>query len=75
MSWVEQNKMLYKHFEFSDFKEAFAFLQKVATLAEQHNHHPKIENEYNKVDLYLTTHDVGMITDKDTALAQDIDAL
>ena len=48
MSWTEHNKMLHKHFEFSDFKEAFAFLQKVADLAEKHNHHPRIENEYNR---------------------------
>jgi len=75
MKWQEKDNTLYRHLEFPDFKEAFAFLQKVADLAEQHNHHPRIENEYNKVDLYLTTHEAGMVTDKDTALAEDIDAL
>jgi len=75
MKWQEKDNALYRHLEFPDFKEAFAFLQKVADLAEQHNHHPRIENEYNKVDLYLTTHEAGMVTYKDTALAEDIDAL
>ena len=75
MSWKEENNTLHKHFEFSDFKEAFAFLEKVAKLAEQHNHHPRIENEYNKVDLYLTSHDAGnTVTDKDHNLAKEIDA-
>jgi len=75
MIWKEENNTLHKYFEFSDFKEAFAFLEKVAKLAEQHRHHPRIENEYNKVDLYLTSHDAGnTVTDKDHNLAKEIDA-
>jgi 4a-hydroxytetrahydrobiopterin dehydratase len=75
MSWKEKDGSLHKHFEFADFKEAFAFLQKVAELAEEQQHHPRIENEYNKVDLYLRTHDADAVTDKDHMLAEAIDAL
>lgn len=76
MKWKEENNSLQAEFEFVDFKEAFAFLTKVAALAEEQNHHPEIWNVYNKVRLSLTTHDEGnVISDKDRQLAKAIDAL
>lgn len=74
--WKEQNNKLIKELTFNDFKEAWEFLNEVAALAEEHNHHPEIENVYNKVTLRLCTHDAGnSITEKDKALAKEIDKL
>lgn len=74
--WKKQNNKLIKELTFNDFKEAWEFLNKVAVLAEEHNHHPEIENVYNKVTLRLCTHDAGnSITEKDKALAKEIDKL
>lgn len=74
--WLEQNNQLYRAFEFKDFLEAFAFMTKVAELAEQHNHHPTWANTYNKVEIWLCTHDAGnKITRKDEDLADAIDKL
>lgn len=74
--WKQQNNKLIKELTFNDFKEAWEFLNKVAVLAEEHNHHPEIENVYNKVTLSLCTHDAGnSITEKDKALAKEIDKL
>ncbi len=76
MSFKEQNGALEAEFKFDDFINAFAFLTKVAILAEKHNHHPEIKNVYNTVNLRLLTHDDGdKITDKDRKLAKDIEAL
>ena len=72
----EQDNTLYAQFKFNDFKEAFAFMAHVAFLAEQHNHHPNWSNVWNTVDIHLTTHDAGnVITEKDHALARDIEAV
>jgi ribonuclease HI/pterin-4a-carbinolamine dehydratase len=74
--WQEKNDELYKEFEFRDFNEAFAFMQTVAAEAEQRQHHPRWENEWNKVRIWLTTHDEGgKVTDKDRSLAEHIDAI
>lgn len=74
--WSEQNNQLYSEFTFEDFKQAFVFMSRVAELAEQHNHHPTWTNTYNKVQIWLSTHDAGdVVTDKDRALAAAIDAL
>lgn len=76
MSWTEKDNKLVKDFKFKDFSEAFAFLTRVAILAEKHNHHPEIYNVYNKISLSLTTHDAGStVTDKDINLAKAIDKL
>lgn len=76
MNWLAKDNKLTKSYEFRDFVEAFAFLTKVAILAEKHNHHPEIYNVYNKVVLHLQTHDAGnTITQKDYDLAKDIDSL
>lgn len=67
---------LEKTFIFGDFVEAFAFMTKVALLAEKTNHHPDWSNVYNKVIIKLSTHDAGnQVTDKDRKLAAAIDRL
>jgi 4a-hydroxytetrahydrobiopterin dehydratase len=74
--WQEENNALYRKFQFKDFKEAFAFLTKVAMVAETVNHHPTIKNTWNTVELWLSTHDAGnVVTAKDRDLAALIDAL
>ncbi len=62
-------------FRFKSFSEAFAFMTRVALLAEQAGHHPEWSNVYNRVRITLTTHDAGGLTDKDMALAEAIDRL
>ena len=66
---------LYRKFEFKDFKEAFDFMTKVARLTEEQSHHPRWQNEYNKVEIWLSTHSEGKITDKDRELAAEIDKI
>ncbi|WP_375559738.1 4a-hydroxytetrahydrobiopterin dehydratase [Bernardetia sp. OM2101] len=74
--WQEKNNKLTKTFEFNDFQEAFAFMTRVAFLAEQQGHHPNWSNVYNKVEIELTTHDEGnTITTKDRKLAEAIDKI
>ncbi|MGE5384177.1 MAG: 4a-hydroxytetrahydrobiopterin dehydratase [Omnitrophica WOR_2 bacterium] len=67
---------LVKSYEFSDFKEAFAFCTKIALIAEKLNHHPSITIEYNKVTVSTSSHDAGnTVTDKDVKLTTEIDKL
>ncbi len=66
---------IFKTFSFKNFSEALAFVVQVGLLAEKHNHHPEWSNVYNKVDILLTTHDSGGVTDNDFALATEIDKL
>ena len=74
--WQEQNNKLVRDFEFADFSEAFAFMTRVALIAEKMDHHPWWSNVYNKVRIELTTHDAGnTVTDKDRKLAGAIDKL
>lgn len=74
--WTEKDNKLQRTFNFKDFSEAFAFMTRVALLAEKHNHHPDWSNVYNKVHISLSTHDAGnIITDKDRELAAAIDAV
>jgi ribonuclease HI len=74
--WQETKHGLYKQFNFENFKEAWAFMEKVAALAEQYQHHPRWENEWSVVQIWLITHDEGKkITDKDRELAKAIDGL
>jgi len=76
MSWIEKDNKLYKSFSFNDFSEAFAFMTRVALLVEQQNHHPTWTNTWNKVEIWLNTHDAGnIVTDKDRKLATNIDKL
>lgn len=72
--WQETKHGLYKQFNFDNFHDAFAFMTKVAALAEQYNHHPRWENEWSVVQIWLITHDADhTITDKDREMAQAID--
>ena len=74
--WKEENDKLYRSFSFKNFSEAFAFMTRVALEAEKMNHHPEWKNVYNKVDIWLCTHDAGdIVTEKDKKLAKAIDAL
>lgn len=74
MSWTEKNDELIREFVFEDFIHAWAFMSKVAIVAEKMNHHPNWTNVYNKVTIRLSTHDAGnKVTDKDRKLALEID--
>jgi 4a-hydroxytetrahydrobiopterin dehydratase len=74
--WAEVNNTLYKSFLFSDFSEAFGFMTRVALIAERLGHHPTWTNTWNKVEIWLSTHDAGdVVTDKDRVLASGIDRL
>ena len=75
-NWIEKDNKLTKAFTFGDFTEAFAFMTRVAFLAEKHNHHPNWSNVYNTVNIALTTHDAGnVVTEKDRNLAAEIDRI
>lgn len=74
--WIEQNNQLYKKFEFADFNKAFSFITQIALISEKMNHHPTWINTYNKVEIFLSTHDAGNnVTEKDIKLAEAIDKL
>lgn len=60
-------------FRFADFAETFAFMSRVAILAEKADHHPEWFNVYNRVDMLLTTHDTGGLSERDISLATAID--
>lgn len=62
-----------KRFVFADFVEAFAFMTRVALVAERMDHHPEWANVYKTVDILLTTHDAGGVTLKDITLALEIE--
>lgn len=73
--WNCGESSLRRSFEFGDFVEAFAFMSSVALLAEKRGHHPDWSNVYKKVDIELSTHDVGGLSEKDFELAAAIDRL
>ncbi len=60
---------------FSDFVEAFGFMTQVAILAEKADHHPEWKNVYNRVEILLTTHDAGGLSERDVELAEAIDGV
>lgn len=62
-------------FQFADFSEAFAFMTRVALLAECQDHHPEWSNVYNRVTIELTTHDAGGLSHRDMRLAKAINKL
>ena len=74
-SWKEIDNSLQKTYQFSDFKEALNFINKVCDISESMNHHPEITNIYNKVTLKLKTHDKNQITDLDYQMAKKVDDL
>ena len=73
--WTRIGNAITRAWKLEDFAEALAFINEVGALAEAMNHHPDIENSWNKVTLTLTTHDRGGLTDLDFELAKKIDAL
>ncbi|SIT89020.1 4a-hydroxytetrahydrobiopterin dehydratase [Pontibacter indicus] len=74
--WKETENKLTRSLEFKDFRAAMAFMNKVADVAEELDHHPWWSNVYNKVEIELTTHDAGnTVTDKDLELARRIDEI
>ncbi len=73
--WTLEGEALARSFRFADFSAAFAFMTRVALLAEKADHHPEWSNVWNRVDIRLTTHDAGGLTARDVALARAIDAL
>lgn len=73
-SWQDVNGKLEKEFQFNDFSEALDFINKLAEICENENHHPEINWVYNKIKLSLCTHDAGdTITEKDINLSRLID--
>ncbi len=75
MQWNEIDKTISKPFEFNSYLDGIDFVNEIANLAEQENHHPDIKIGYCKVTISLTTHDAGELTDKDYKLAKLIDDL
>ena len=75
MEWIEKNNILSKEFEFNSYLAGIDFVNEVANVAEQENHHPDITIGYCKVRISLTTHDAGHLTEKDYRLAKIIDDL
>ncbi len=73
--WQRQGDALVREFRFKNFREAMAFVNRVAELAEEQRHHPDITIRYNRVQLALTTHEAGGITERDVELARKIAGL
>ena len=73
--WGLQEKKLYKKFQFKDFAKAMGFMNTVALYAEKADHHPEWFNVYNRVEIWLTTHDAGGISEKDFELAKQIESV
>ena len=72
--WKPDGDEIEKKFEFADFKASMAFVNRVAARANAADHHPDISIKYNRVKLTLSTHSEGGVTEKDFALAAEIDA-
>jgi 4a-hydroxytetrahydrobiopterin dehydratase len=75
MAWDRDGDALVKVVKKKDFAEAMTFVNQVAQLAEERNHHPDIAISWNTVTLRLSTHTAGGVTDKDFELAEAIDGL
>ncbi len=71
---ADDGKSITKTFAFGDFSEAFAFMTRGAIMAEKLDHHPEWFNVYNRVEVKLSTHDAGGVTELDIALAKALDA-
>jgi len=74
-SAVQGRDAIQKSLKFADFNQAWGFMARVALAAEKADHHPEWSNVYNRVEIVLSTHDAGGLSDKDVALARFIDSL
>jgi 4a-hydroxytetrahydrobiopterin dehydratase len=72
VGWAREGDTIVRNFEFADFVDAVGFIAKVGVLAERRDHHPELNNVYNKVRVALSTHDAGGVTDLDVSLAGEI---
>ncbi|MGB5092445.1 MAG: 4a-hydroxytetrahydrobiopterin dehydratase [Parvibaculum sp.] len=72
---VDGKDAIFRKYQFADFSEAFAFMTRVALLAEQMNHHPEWFNVYNRVEVTLTTHDAAGVSLNDIAMAGFMDKI
>jgi 4a-hydroxytetrahydrobiopterin dehydratase len=75
MNWTKSKNKLMKSFNFSDFTSALEFINNVGRVSEKLNHHPKITNLYNLVELELWTQSTNSVTELDYELAKEIDNL
>lgn len=73
--WEHAHDRIRRSYRFADFSQAFAFMTRLALLAEKHGHHPELRNVYSRVVVELTSHDAGGVTERDLKLARAIDAL
>jgi 4a-hydroxytetrahydrobiopterin dehydratase len=73
--WNTNGKAIERKFEFPDFKQAIDFINRVANVAEEANHHPDITINYNKVVLGLVSHDSGGVTNRDIKMAGRINEI
>lgn len=71
----ENQSLISRHFELKTFAEALDLVNTIGKIAEQHQHHPDINLGWGYVEIYLSTHDIGGISDKDILLAKAIDTL
>jgi len=74
-TWDADRNGIARRLTFADFGAAFAFMTRVALEAEKADHHPDWSNVWNRVDILLSTHDAGGVTQKDIALARRIDVI
>lgn len=73
--WSRAGQAIERRYEFPDFAQAMAFVNRIAELAEAANHHPDIDIRYNKVVLALVSHDSGGVTERDIRMARKISEL
>ncbi|MEM8726505.1 MAG: 4a-hydroxytetrahydrobiopterin dehydratase [Pseudomonadota bacterium] len=72
---TREGKAIQRTFQFSDFSEAWGFMSRVALIADSHDHHPEWFNVYAKVEITLTTHDAGGLSQRDAKMARAIDKI
>jgi 4a-hydroxytetrahydrobiopterin dehydratase len=72
--WSRDGDQIVREFQFADFVEALGFITQAGVLAERADHHPTITNTYNRVGIALWSHDSGGVTERDIALATEINA-
>ena len=74
-AWSLVDGKLHRELRFGDFVAAFGFMASVALVAEKMDHHPEWSNVYNRVEVVLTTHDAGGVTERDVTLARAMNAI